>query len=182
MQKKNPWKKLDSKFIYKNPWINVREDSVIRPDGKPGIYGVVETRKATGVVAINEHKEIYLVGQFRYTMDQYSWEIPEGGAEEGESPIDAIKRELAEEAGVAANKWTELGSEIHLSNCHSSERAYIFLAEDLKELESNSPEGTEDLQVKKVPFNEAIRMIENGEINDAITIIALYRTKKLLNL
>ena len=180
MDTSNPWKKIDSKLIYENPWIRVREDSVIRPDGNPGIYGVVETRKATGVVALTEDNQVYLVGQFRYTMNQYSWEIPEGGAENGEEPLTAIKRELAEEAGITAEDWMSLGAEVHLSNCHSSERAYIFLARGIKEMGFNSPEGTEVLQVKKIPFKEAIKMIDNGDINDAITIIALYRAKNFL--
>ena len=177
MSESNPWKKLSSKVIYKNPWITLREDEVIKPNGEPGIYGVVVPRIATGVVAISENKEIYLVGQYRYPTDVYSWEIPEGGAEEGEDPLDAIKRELKEEAGVTALHWETLGSEIHLSNCFTSERAFLYFATGLIEGKS-APEETEVLAVKKVPFQEALKMVERGEIFDAMTIMGILLASK----
>src|SRR5690606_11888068 len=130
---KNPWKTLDTKVVYENTWIRVREDVVVRPDGKPGIYGVVETRLAPGVAALTPENEVYLVGQYRYPMDSYSWEIIEGGSDDDESALDAAKRELREEAGLEASHWEALGPEIHLSNCHSNERGYLFLATGLTE-------------------------------------------------
>lgn len=175
----NPWRTLSSKVVYSNPWITVREDNVIRPDGEPGIYGVVETRIATGVVAIEPDLTTYLVGQYRYPTKMYSWEIPEGGTDEGEDPLSAIKRELQEEAGLLASSWRQLGPEFHLSNCFSSERAVVFLAEDLKSVGA-SPDGTEKLEVKVLPFASALDMVNSGEIVDAVSIIALKRAAMIL--
>jgi len=172
MSEANPWKTVDSRVVYENPWITVREDKVVRPDGNPGIYSVVQTRIATGAVALTQNDEIYLVGQYRYPLEHYSWEIPEGGTDEGESALDAAKRELQEEAGVTAAHWEPLGGEIALSNCHSSERGYLFLATGITEGEA-SPDGTEQLKVKKVPLDEAMAMIDRGDITDAMTLLAL---------
>jgi 8-oxo-dGTP pyrophosphatase MutT (NUDIX family) len=168
----NPWKKVSSRVVYQNPWITVREDQVITPRGEPGIYGVVEPRLATGVVALTQDNQIYLVGQYRYPLDIYSWEIPEGGAEHGEDPLEAIKRELLEEAGVTAKSWKQIGHEIHLSNCFTNERAYLYLATDL-EVGPSAPDATEVLQVRTVPLEEAFAMIQRGEITDAMTIMGV---------
>jgi 8-oxo-dGTP pyrophosphatase MutT (NUDIX family) len=181
MSKSNPWKTLDSKIVYTNPWIRVREDAVLKPNGAPGIYGVVETRIATGVVALTENNDIVLVGQYRYPMEEYSWEIIEGGAELEEDPMKAAKRELQEEAGLIASEFSILGPEIHLSNCHSSERGLLYLAKGLTETES-SPDDTEILQIKTVPFQEAITMVEKGEIKDSLSIIGIYRAARVLTL
>lgn len=179
MSEENPWRTLESREVYKNPWIRVREDQVIRPDGAPGIYGVVETRIATGVVVLTPDGQTVLVGQYRYPTENYSWEIVEGGADHGEDPLVAIKRELKEEAGLIARHWEVLGDEVHLSNCFSAERAWLYLAEELEQTTS-SPEGTEVLQVRTVPFDEAIRMVERGEIKDAMSIIGLLRAERAL--
>jgi 8-oxo-dGTP pyrophosphatase MutT (NUDIX family) len=174
MSTKNPWQTVSSTVTYQNPWFRVREDQVIRPDGKPGIYGVVETRIATGVAALTPENELYLVGQYRYPTEEYSWEIIEGGADPGELPIEAAKRELREEAGLVAAEVIPLGSEIHLSNCITAERAYLFVARGLSSVPA-APDGTEVLSVRKVPFVEAVRMVESGEIKDGMTIIAILR-------
>lgn len=179
MSEENPWKTLSTKAIYQNPWISVREDQVIRPDGMPGIYGVVETRIATGVVALTETDDIYLVGQYRYATEMYSWEIIEGGADHGEEPLLAAKRELAEEAGLEAAEWSQLGGELHLSNCHSSEVGYLYVARNLKQVPSN-PEGTEVLKIKKVPFQEALADVYAGKIVDAMSVIGILLTDKQL--
>ncbi|MBX7143490.1 MAG: NUDIX hydrolase [Oligoflexia bacterium] len=177
----NPWKILNSKCIYENPWIRVREDNVIRPDGRPGIYGVVEARKiATGVIALNERSEIFLIGQYRYPTRHYSWEIVEGGAEIGEAPMDAAKRELREEAGLIASNWEQLGTEVHLSNCVSDEIAVFFVARNLTEVEV-APDGTEVLQRRCVPLTKALQMVDSGEIKDAMSIIALLRFSRITN-
>jgi len=177
MTEKNPWKTLSTKTVYENPWIHVREDQVVRPDGKTGIYGVVSTRIATGVVALTEQNEIYLVGQYRYPTNMYSWEIIEGGSEKNEEALSAAKRELEEEAGLVADEWSELGHEFHLSNCFSSEIGRVFIAQKLRKVKSN-PDATEILELKKVPFLEALRMVDSGEIVDAVTIIALFRLQR----
>lgn len=174
---KNPWTTTGTSEIYKNHWIRLREDQVIRPDGKNGIYCVVEARNAaTGVIALDEQGNIVLVGQYRYPVEEYSWEIIEGGAEEGETPLQAIQRELSEEAGLTADKWRPLGGEVLLSNCFSDERGYLFVAEGLHSV-GEHPEGTEVLQIKKVPFEEAYQMVMSGEIKDGMSVIALMRFK-----
>jgi len=167
----NPWKTLASREVYDNAWIRVREDSVIRPDGEQGIYGVVHFKNiAVGVLAI-EDDSIYLVGQYRYPLEQYSWEIPEGGCPEGEDPLDAAKRELAEETGLRAESWEQMGT-AHLSNSVSDEIAIWFLARGLKQGEHN-PDGTERLKIRRVPFDEVLEMVTNGEIMDALSQLAI---------
>ena len=175
---KNPWTTLATRLVYQNPWITVREDKVLRPNGSPGIYGVVETRLATGVLALTPEDDCYLVGQYRYTMHEYSWEIIEGGSDPGEDALAAAKRELREEAGLVARDWQPLGGEIHLSNCHSSERGYLFVARDLEEVAA-TPDETEDLQLRRVPFREALAMVDRGEIRDSISIMGILRYARL---
>lgn len=179
MTVENPWTTLSSSYVYQNPWIKVREDKVIQPDKKPGIYGVVETSLATGVVALTQDREVVLVGQYRYPTRHYSWEIVEGAAHEGELGIDAVRRELREESGVVAGSIMQLGPLVHLSNSFTDEVAALFLAWDLSETDA-SPEGTEILAVRRVPFSQAIGMVRRGEITDAMSVIALERTKLVL--
>jgi len=176
MPPKNPWKTLSTRPIYKNPWLTLREDKVIRPDGQEGIYGVVDTRLAVGVIALTPQKEIYLVGQWRYPLNRYSWEIIEGGGDPNEDGLVTAKRELKEEAGLIAARWRPLGGEVHLSNCFSSERAVFYVAEDLNETEAE-PEGTEELELRKMKFSDVLLMVDSGEITDAMSIIALNRLR-----
>jgi 8-oxo-dGTP pyrophosphatase MutT (NUDIX family) len=176
MEYRNPWKTLSTRHIYENPWLRLREDQVIRPDGKEGIYGVVDTRLAVGVIALTPQMETYLVGQWRYPLNKYSWEIIEGGGDLNEDGLITAKRELKEEAGLVAKKWRALGGEVHLSNCFSSERAVFFVAEDLEQLEAE-PEGTEELEIRKIKFLDALAMVDSGEITDAMSIIALNRLR-----
>ena len=180
MSENNPWKTLDSTVVYENSWIRVREDQVIRPDGNEGIYGVVETRIAVGVVPLTANGEVHLVGQYRYPLHEYTWEIIEGGADPGEEPIETAKRELREEAGLLAGTWTQLGPEIHVSNCHSSEIAVLFLAEDLTQTELE-PDGTEILQQRRLPLEEVMAMVETGEMKDSLSLLGMYRAAKVLD-
>jgi 8-oxo-dGTP pyrophosphatase MutT (NUDIX family) len=181
MTVRNPWQRRGSKLIYSNPWITVREDDVITPGGTPGIYGVIETRVAVGVIALTDDNQIYLVGQYRYPVDEYSWEIPEGGAEIGEEPILAAKRELREETGLEAEAWEQLGGEVHVSNCFSAEKGLLYVARKLREGPAE-PDHTEELQVKKVPFAECLAMVDSGEIKDGLTIIAVLRMARILGM
>jgi ADP-ribose pyrophosphatase len=173
----NPWRTEGTRLVYENPWIRVREDRVITPSGTPGIYGVVEARIATGVVALDDRGYVQLVGQYRYPTEEYSWEIVEGGAEPGEDPALAIRRELREEAGLEAAEWDVLGGPVHLSNCFSSEVAHLYIARGLREVE-RAPDETEQLQLRRVPFAEALTMVDRGEVKDALTIIALLRAAR----
>jgi 8-oxo-dGTP pyrophosphatase MutT (NUDIX family) len=168
---KNPWRTLSTREVYDNNWIKVREDDVIRPDGEHGIYGVVHYKHiAVGVLAV-EVDSIYLVGQYRYVLDRYSWEIPEGGCSEAEDILSAAKRELEEETGLHAGKW-ELMGRAYLSNSVSDELAVWFLATELTQGERH-PEGTEQINVRRVPFDDALRMALAGEITDALSLLAI---------
>jgi 8-oxo-dGTP pyrophosphatase MutT (NUDIX family) len=167
----SPWRTLGSRDIYDNPWISVREDSVVRPDGEPGIYGVVHYKNtAVGVLAVEED-HVYLVGQYRYPLQRYSWEIPEGGCPGDEEPLRAAQRELREETGLTAGNWRMLG-EAYLSNSVADEYAVWFLATDLAPGEQ-SPEGTEVIGVRRVPVREAVAMVMDGRITDALSSLAL---------
>ena len=168
---RNPWRTLSSREVYDNAWIRVREDAVVRPDGEHGIYGVVHFKNvAVGILPI-EGDFIHLVGQYRYPLGQYSWEIPEGGCGEGEDPLCAAQRELEEETGLRARQWEKMG-EAHLSNSVSDERAVWFLATGLMQGEC-CPEGSEQLTLRRVPFGEALRMALTGEITDALSLLAI---------
>lgn len=175
----NPWTTHETRMVYENAWIRVEENRVMRPDGAPGIYGVVHARVATGVVAMDDNGDIVLVGQYRYPTQMYSWEVPEGGTDEGESALEAIQRELEEEAGVTARDWVQLGGEIHLTNCHSSEIGYVYLATGLSPGQQQ-PDGTEVLQIRKVSMAKALEMVDTGEIVDAMSIIAILRADRRL--
>lgn len=178
MNQRNPWKTLSSREIYENPWISLREDQVVRPDGKNGIYGVVSMKnRAVGVVPLHADGTVTLVGQFRYALGVYSWEIPEGGCPEGESPIETARRELAEETGLLAGKIEPLGGEIHLSNSICDERGYLFLATELSQGEA-APEGTEELQIWRLPLERAVEMALSGGINDGLSVLALILTNR----
>ena len=167
----NPWKTLATRAIYDNPWINVREDQIIRPDGKPGIYGVVHFKNhAVGVLPVDDDGSIWMVGQHRYPLDMYSWEIPEGGGPPGEDPLETARRELVEETGLVAAEYERI-SISHLSNSVSDELATVFRATGLTHGPSE-PEGTERIEVRRVPWPEAWRMVRSGQITDSMTVIA----------
>ncbi|MBV9122793.1 MAG: NUDIX hydrolase [Planctomycetes bacterium] len=171
---RNPWTRLSRRLAYQNPWIMVYEDQVLRPDGQPGIYGVVHFRnRAVAIVALDDQDRVLLVGQYRYPLDQYSWEIPEGGASHEEEPLAAAQRELQEETGFSAGRWQVL-LRAHLSNSVSDEEAFCYLAQDLRQGTAR-PEGTEQLQVRWVPFGEALAMTADGRITDALTVLSLQR-------
>ena len=176
-ERKNPWQVVSTKEIYDNKWISVREDAVLQPDGEPGIYGVVHFKNiAIGVLAI-EDENIYLVGQYRYPLERYSWEIPEGGCAKGEDPLIAAQRELEEETGLRAKNWRKMG-EAHLSNSVSDELAIWYVATELLQGE-HRPEGTEQLEVRSVSFDDAVRMAMHGDITDAISLLAIMQYQLL---
>src|ERR1035437_3223350 len=169
----NPWRRVSRRVAYENPWVELFHDEVVRPDGQPGIYGVVHfLNRAIGVVPLDETADaVLLVGQYRYTLDHYSLEIPEGGGPTDEDPEVAARCELAEETGSRGGTWREL-CRAELSNSVTDEVTILFLATGL-EAGPASPEGTEQLQLRWVPFTEAMAMIGRGEITDAMTILAM---------
>lgn len=175
----NPWQTLDRRPVYENPWIRVREDRVVRPDGAPGVYGVVEFKNwAIGIVPLTAEGDTFLVGQYRYPLDLYSWEIPEGGVPEHESALAGAQRELLEETGITAETWTYLG-ELHTSNSVTDERGAIFLAEGLH-FGASEPEGTERLEVRRLPLQEAYALAMRGDITDSLSVIGLARATAYL--
>lgn len=178
----NPWKTLGSKVIYQNPWITLREDQVIQPRGGEGIYSVVEPRGlAIGVLALDEENRLTLVGQFRYPLGCYSWEIIEGASEKGESALDAAKRELKEEAGTTAEHWEPLGGPYHLSNCFTSEEGRLFIATGLSGGEA-APDDTEELAIEHVSLKECVEMALSGQITDALSVIGILKLARRMKL
>lgn len=162
------------RVTYENPWITVWHDEVSRPDGSPGIYGVVHFRNlAAGAVVLDDEDRIVLVGQHRYTLDRGSWEIPEGGVPPDETALEGIQRELREETGLEASDWREIGR-LDLSNSVTDERAVLFLATGLRQGEA-APEPTESLAIRWIPFDDAVAMVRDGTITDAMSVAAILR-------
>jgi 8-oxo-dGTP pyrophosphatase MutT (NUDIX family) len=160
---------------YENPWIRVVHDEVQRPDGTPGIYGLVQMRNAAvGVVALDARDRVVLVRQHRYALDHLSWEIPEGGVPRGESLLEGAQRELREEAGIEATTWREL-CRIHLSNSITDEVGTLFLATELSDTTQALESSEADLVLDRVPFETALAMVLDGRITDALSVIALQR-------
>lgn len=177
----NPWITHSSEEKYSNPWICITHRNVTNPSGKPGIYGVVHFKNtAIGVVPIDQEGYTWLVGQYRYTLQQYHWEIPEGGCPRGEEPLKAAQRELEEETGLRASKWIPL-LEAHLSNSVTDEYCQCFVALDL-ELGPAQPEDTEQLTIRRLPLSEAIEMALDGRITDAVSVMALLKVALLFPL
>jgi len=161
-----------SRVIYHNPWITVREEEMLDSAGQPHTQPIIDTRVATGVIAMTPDHHVYLVGQYRYAMREYSWEIIEGGGDHGEAPMLTAQRELKEEAGIEATHWQALGPPIQLSPPFSSEIGHLYLATGLTEVGAE-PEGTEELALLCIPVTEAIARVRSGEIKDGMSIIAL---------
>ncbi|WP_454020444.1 NUDIX domain-containing protein [Azospirillum sp. Marseille-Q6669] len=172
----NPWTVLTTKPIYENPWMRVVEHDVLTPLGTPGIYGVMHAQNlATGVLPIDDQGRVTLVGQYRFPLEQYSWEIPEGGGKKGVEPVESAKRELLEETGQSARHWLPILT-MHLSNSITDETAHCFLAWGIEQGQAE-PEETEVLQLRHVPFAEAYAMVKRGEITDAIAVACLLRVR-----
>ena len=167
-----PWERRSRRVAYENPWIDVWHDEVRRPDGSEGVYGLVHFHtRAVGVVAVGEDGRLLLVGQHRYALDEYSWEIPEGGVEPGESLEDGARRELREETGFVAERWRRL-ARITLSTSVTDERGALFVAEGLVEGDAE-PDPTELLAVRWATLDEVLAEIAAGEIHDVMTVAAV---------
>lgn len=176
----NPWKVLESNQIYDNAWIKLTEHQVINPSGGKGIYGEVHFKNlAIGIVVLDEEYNTWLVGQYRFPLKAYSWEIPEGGGPLDIAPLISAKRELQEETGIQASTFKEI-QRMHLSNSVSDEFAIIYLAQGLQ-MGQSSPEETEELTIRKLPFEEAYQMVVKGEITDSMSVAGILKTKLLID-
>ena len=177
---KNPWKTLTNEVKYDNPWIQVTHRDVINPGGGKGIYGMVHFKNlAIAIVPLDKDLNTWIVGQYRYTLEAYSWEIPEGGGLLGVDPIESAKRELQEETGVTAKKWTKI-LDMHMSNSVSDEASITYVAQDL-EIGEAAPEESEDLVVKKLPFEKVFQMAMNGEMTDALAVASIFKVQMMLD-
>jgi len=169
----NPWKTLHSKEIYDNAWIRLQEDQIINPAGKPGIYGKVCFKtQAVGIIPVDDEGNTWLVGQYRYTLNEWSWEIPMGGSPLGEDCMQTAVRELEEETGLITQNIQQI-MRLHTSNSITDEQGYVFLARDLKPGKQQLEDTEQGLQVKKLPLSEAIAMAQDGRITDAISVAGL---------
>jgi 8-oxo-dGTP pyrophosphatase MutT (NUDIX family) len=175
----NSWKTLSSELVYESAWITVNKHQTINPAGNPAIYSVVNFKNlAIGVLPLSDDGYTWLVGQWRYPLNSYSWEIPEGGGPLGEQPLDTAKRELKEETGIVAQQFREI-MQLHLSNSATDEHAFVFLATGLS-FEESEPEESEDLNVKKIHIDEAFELTLNGGITDAISVAAIMKVKYMM--
>ncbi len=179
---KNPWTTLSSKSMYVNSWIEVEESQVITPAGKPGIYGKVHFKNtAVGIIPLDENQNTWIVGQFRYTLNEWSWEIPEGGSPENESPLESAKRELKEETGIEAKSWEEI-MKIHTSNSVCDEVGYLFVAKGLT-LGNPEFESTEaDMKIQKLPLRTVLEMVMEGKITDSLSVAGILKVARMLNI
>lgn len=176
---KNPWVTLSEEEKYENQWIKVTEYKVINPGGGKGIYGKVHFKNtAIGIVPVDDQLNTWLVGQFRFTLNEWSWEIPEGGGPPGQSPMEAAMRELKEETGLTASKWSKM-LKLHTSNSVTDECGYVFLAEDLTAGENLLEESEADLKVWKLPLKDAIKMVEEEKITDSLSVMGLLMAGRL---
>lgn len=176
----NPWKTLSEKLCYESPWIKVFHHEVINPSGNEGIYGYVHFKNyATGIIPLDADNNTWIVGQYRYPNKEYTWEIPEGGGPKDRTPLESAKRELKEECGIVAKQW-DMICEMRLSNSVSDEEAYIYVAKGLT-FEEAEPDDTEDLTIRKVPFEEAFDMVMKGEITDSMSVAGILKVKLLMD-
>ncbi|MEQ9168780.1 MAG: NUDIX hydrolase [Fulvivirga sp.] len=180
--KNNPWTTLKSTLKYDNPWIEVVEHDVINPGGGKGIYGKVHFKnQAIGVIPIDDEGNTWLVGQYRYTLDQFSWEMPEGGAPYGEDALETAKRELKEETGLTATSFEPILT-MHNSNSVTDEIAHIFLATGLTQGEAELEESESDMVIKKLPFSQALDMVMKGEITDSMTVAGFLKASIIMKI
>jgi len=171
---KNPWQTLAVREVYDNPWIRVTAEDVIKPSGGPGIYGKVSFKNiACAIIPLANNGDTWLVGQYRYTLDVYSWEVPMGGVSRDDDLLTGAKRELKEETGLSAGRWERL-LDCHISNSITDEVGVVYVAEELTEGEPDF-DDTEDLQIRRLPFRTALQMAMEGDITDNLSLAGLLK-------
>ncbi len=179
MQQRGPWKTLKAEERYATPWISVSHHDIIDPSGRRGIYGVVHFKNfAVGIIPLDEEGNTWIVGQYRYPIDAYSWEIIEGGGSRERPPLESAQRELREEAGIAAERWTEV-LQMDLSNSASDEVAIIYVAQGLA-FHAPEPDHNEELELRKVPFSELVEMVMRGDLRDSLTVAGVLKVERML--
>lgn len=179
-QWRGPWQRLTSKTVYENPWIRINHEEVITPAGTPGIYGMIHMKnRALAIVPLDREGNTRLVGQFRYALNEYSWELPMGGGKLDQPLLSCAQRELKEETGLHGGDWRPL-MKLHTSNSVTDEEGYVFLAQNLIQGEQELEDSESDLVVKSIPLNDAVAMVMRGEITDAISVAALLTVEKVL--
>jgi len=175
----NPWKPQSSKLVFENPWLSLHEDEVINPGGGLSHYGKINFKNfAIGIIPLDEDNNTWLVGQYRYVPDCYSWEIPMGGGPLDIEPLESAKRELKEETGLIAKNWHEL-MRVHTSNSVTDELGLVYIARNLTRGETEFEE-TEDLIIQKLPLDEAVERVLSGEITDSLSIAGLLKLKMMI--
>lgn len=175
----NPWKRLTEKDVYESPWIKVSHHEVLNPAGNPGTYSVVHFKQlAIGVLPLDEDNHTWIVGQYRYPLNCYTWEIPEGGGSREIEPLLSAQRELLEECGIIASDW-QLVQQLQISNSATDEIAYLYVARDLTFTQSQ-PEETEQLKIRKIPFNELYQMVIDGKVTDSLSVALVLKAKLLM--
>jgi 8-oxo-dGTP pyrophosphatase MutT (NUDIX family) len=175
----NPWKKLSTELKYDNPWITVKEDKVLNPSGHDGIYGVVHFKTiAIAIIPLDADNNTWIVGQYRYPLDSYEWEIVEGGCPLGTSPLETAKRELHEEAGLKAESY-EMILEMQTSNSTTDETAITYIARGISYIGAE-PEDDEQLEIRKLPFEEVYQMVMRGDIRDGLSVGSILKAKALM--
>ena len=171
---KNPWKTLKTTEVYDNPWIHIDEHNVINPSGNPGIYGTIHFKNlACGIIPLDDDDTTWIVGQYRYALDRYSWEIPMGGVAVGTDPLTGAQRELKEETGLTAAQWKKI-LEVDLSNSVTDETGVVFVAEGLTRGEPDFEE-TEQLEIRELPFDDLVRMVIDGQISDLLSVAGILK-------
>lgn len=179
LENKNPWITTSKEEVYNNPWISVEHHEVITPGGSEGVYGKVAFKNiAIGIIPIDDEGNTWLVGQYRYTVDAYSWEIPMGGGSLNQDPLLSAQNELREETGITAKDWQCI-MKLHTSNSVTDEYAFVFIARNLS-FGDTEWDDTEDLKIRKLPFIELVQMVENGEITDAISVAGVLKCARVL--
>jgi ADP-ribose pyrophosphatase len=178
-KKRGPWTTLSSKKVYQNPWMTVKEDKVTRPDGKEGIYGTIEIKPGVSIIALDDRENVYLTKEYHYALEKDTLETVSGGIDDNETPLLAAKRELKEEAGIVAKKWTYLGYTQPLTS-YINTFNHLFLARKLS-FSGNNLEGTEKIEIVKMPFKKAIRAIMGNKITHAGSVAAIFKAKEYLD-
>jgi ADP-ribose pyrophosphatase len=179
IEERGPWKVLSKKKIYESPWVMLEHHDIIHPGNEQGIYSVIHFQnRAMGVIPLDENYNTWIVGQYRYPINRYSWEIPEGGVPFHEEPLKGIQRELLEETGITATSWQHILT-MHLSNSSTDEIGLIYVARDLS-FQSSNPDSDEELVVRKLPFEELYQMVINGEVTDSMAVAGVLRVKLMI--